>query len=362
MLNFEKRIPSMIRRYLSRFWPFLLAILTFCGTALAQYNPFFIEKYYSRGVYPWFAEFFSFFSQKIPFSLWETFWLVLLVALTLAIVLVLFRKLKFKSFILHFLQTLALIYTFFYLSWGFNYFRPKIENRTGWKMAPPVEKDFREAFDTIIDKANKNYSVLAVSEYKTIDSLVEQSYEKNFEFFDVNYPNGFRLPKQMLFSSFFAKSGISGYFGPFFNEVHVNRFVLPMEYPFVLAHEKAHQFGITEEAEANFAAYMICTTSDDKRLRYSGYEQLLSYFLAAAHRLPDRNDYVYKIDSLVIQDIKLQKKHWQSVENKTLDKVQTAANNMYLKTNHVDDGVANYGRVVSLVIHYILDQNRKTLP
>ena len=165
----------------------------------------------------------------------------------------------------------------------------------------------------------------------------------------------------MLLSSIFAKSGVSGYFGPFFNEIHVNRFVLPMEYPFTLAHEKAHQFGITEEAEANLAAFIICTGSDDPRLQYSGNVQLLAYFLSDAHQLQDRNDYVNKIDSLVKEDILYQRKHWRNLENKTFDKIQTAANNVYLKTNRVDGGVKNYNRVVSLVISWYMNQKNDTI-
>lgn len=349
----------MIKRFLIKGWPFLLALLTFLTTGLANQFPSLVEKYYSRGIYPFFAEIFSFLSGMVPFSLWESFWILILFMLSMAIILVIFKKIKPGVFFLRLFQSLALIYTFFYISWGFNYFRLKIENRTGWEMPAPDEATFRQALDTIISKANKNYSVIYYSDYKSIDSLVEKSYTRNFEFFDVDYPNGFRMPKEMMFSSFFAKSGISGYFGPFFNEVHVNKFVLPMEYGFVLAHEKAHQFGITEEAEANFAAFIICTTSENRKLQYSGYLQLLSYFLADAHHLPDRNEYVYKIDSLVIQDLKAQRKHWRIMENKTMDRIQTAANNVYLKTNKIKEGVDNYNRVVSLVVKWIVDPKKK---
>ena len=89
----------------------------------------------------------------------------------------------------------------------------------------------------------------------------------------------------MIFSSFYSKMGLSGYFGPFFNEIHVNHYLLPLDYPFVLAHEKAHQFGITSEAEANLVAFVICVRSDDQRLRYSGYQSLLLYFLRDASHL-----------------------------------------------------------------------------
>jgi hypothetical protein len=74
--------------------------------------------------------------------------------------------------------------------------------------------------------------------------------------------------------------------------------------------------------------------------------------------LEDRNNYVNKIDSLVRVDILLQRNHWHSLENRTLDKVQTAANNIYLKTNRINEGVDNYNRVVSLVISWYMNQKK----
>ena len=174
----------------------------------------------------------------------------------------------------------------------------------------------------------------------------------------IEYPNGSRRPKTMLFSSFFAKSGVSGYFGPFFNEIHLNYYLLPMEYPFVLAHEKAHQFGITNEAEANLCAFIVCSTSNDSRLKYSGYISLLLYFISDAGQLKDTSDYIRKIEKKVILDLRFQRNHWQGLRNVTLDKAQTAANNAYLKTNHIEDGVRNYNQVVSLVMGWYQNKEK----
>jgi hypothetical protein len=351
----------MIKRAVKIGWPFVLALLIFFITLLASHEPSLIEKYYSRGLYPFIAAVSSFFSRLIPFSLWEIFWILSFAALVIAIILVIARELKLWIFLLRLFQIAAILYSFFYLSWGFNYFRPKIESRSGWNLPKPDESVFREVFDTLITKTNQSCCVIVNSDYPAIDSLVEKSFKSHAPAFGIKYPNGYRVPKKMILSSLFAKSGVSGYFGPFFNEVHVNRFVLPMEYPFVLAHEKAHQFGITEEAEANLAAFIICSGSDDRRLQYSGNVQLLSYFLSDAHQLQDRNKYVNKIDSLVKEDILYQRKHWRNLENKTFDKIQTAANNVYLKTNRIDDGVKNYNRVVALVISWYLNQKNDSI-
>jgi hypothetical protein len=341
-----------IRRFFLVAWPFIMALLVFLTVRFATHNARFVETYYSTGIYPFIARLFSGLSNLIPFSVWDIFWLMTIVLILSGLVLVVFRRMKLYSFGLRLFQFLALLYCFFYFVWGFNYFRPKIESRIGWEKPIEDEKVFRAILDSIIVQTNSSYISVLTSDYPIIDRLVEESYRKNSRVLGINYPNGSRRPKTMLFSSFFAKSGVSGYFGPFFNEVHLNYYLLPMEYPYVLAHEKAHQFGITNEAEANLAAFIICSTSDDKRLQYSGNVNLLLYFLSDGSQLKDIRDYIHKIDKQVIMDLRFQRRHWQGLRDQTLDDVQTAANNAYLKTNNIEEGVKNYNQVVALVISY----------
>jgi len=333
-------------------WPFILAVITFFGVKWAVHHSKLVDFYYSTGLYPFIATLFSGLSNLLSISIWDFFWILTMLLITVGLVLAAFRKVKWRWYVLRVLQFVALLYVFFYLVWGFNYFRPKIETRVGWVSSIPEEKIFRSVLDSIIAQTNSNYVSISSSDYPEINRLVEESYRKNSVELGINYPNGSRRPKTMLLSSFFAKSGVSGYFGPFFNEIHLNYYLLPMEYPFVLAHEKAHQFGITNEAEANLAAFMVCTTSEDLRLQYSGYVNLLVYFLSDAGQLKDIKDYIRKIEKPVILDLRFQRQHWQGLQNKTLEKVQTAANNAYLKTNHIEEGVKNYNQVVGLVISW----------
>ena len=308
------------------------------------------EQFYSSGIYPYIARIFSAFSNLFSFSLWDIFWMVAVFSLMIGLIFVFLGKLKPWKYGLRVLQMTAILYTFFYFIWGFNYFRPKFETRMGWEHPKTDEKEFRSVLDSIIFHTNLTQMTISPNDYPEIDKLVEASYRNNSAGLGINYPNGTRRPKTMIFSSFFAKSGVSGYFGPFFNEIHLNYYLLPMEYPFVLAHEKAHQFGITNEAEANLCAFIVCTTANDPRLQYSGYISLLLYFISDAVQLKDTSDYIRKIDKKVILDLRFQRSHWQGLRNVTLDKAQTAANNAYLKTNHIEAGVKNYNQVVSLVM------------
>jgi hypothetical protein len=338
-------------------WPFLLAVLVFLSVQFAIRNPEFVEHYYSKRLYPSFAKFFSSFSSLISFSLWDVFWVLIIFLIISGLMLIAVKKIEPRWFILRTLQLLALLYSLFYIGWGYNYFRPKIENRIGWESTKPDEVIFRSILDTVITYTNRNYTVISPDDYSKIDSLVEESYRMNSIGLGIDFPNGTRRPKTMIFSSFYGKLGVSGYFGPFFNEIHVNSYLLPMDYPFVLAHEKAHQFGITSEAEANLIAFIICVKSGDLRLKYSGYQSLLFYFLKDASQMKDYKEYLGKVNKLVIDDLRFRQKYYHNLENKNFSDMQTAANNVYLKANKIEKGVKNYDQVVSLVISWYHNSN-----
>jgi Protein of unknown function (DUF3810) len=345
-------------KFIAVSWPFWLALLVFLSIQFAIRNPEMVEHYYSMGIYPFIAKFLSFFSSLVPFSLWDIFWVLIILLIIIGLTLVLLKKVRFGLYFLHAMQVLAFLYAVFYLFWGYNYFRPKIERRIGWETSKPEELHFRSVLDSVIIHVNKSYTSVSTSEYAEIDSLVEASYRKNGQQLGIRYPNGKRRPKTMLFSSFFGKMGVNGYFGPFFNEIHLDFYLLPVDYPFVLAHEKAHQFGITSESEANLVAFVICVKSQDLRLKYSGYQSVLLYFLKDAYHMKDYKEYLSKIDEKVLGDLRYRQKYYQALERKKLSDMQSAVNDAYLKANKIDKGVKNYDQVVSLVISWYFNSNR----
>ncbi len=359
MAGIPKSKLFSFRKIILATWPFLLALLVFLGLRFAVHHSNFVESVYSERFYPVIASSFSFLSRVVPFSLWDIFWVMILLVLTGAFVLVLFKKIKFRIYVLRALQLLALLYSFFYISWGYNYFRPKIESRLNWVNPPTGETYFSTVLDTLITETNKNHISFTAALYPKFDTLIEESYRKNAPSLGISYPNGTRKPKTMIFSSFFSKVGVSGYFGPFFNEIHLNRLNLPMDYPFVLAHEKAHQFGFTSESEANFVAFVVCTKSENQMVRYSGYQSILLYFLRDASRMKDYKEYLSKIDTAVIRDFHTRQKYYQGLESRNLSKMQTKANDIYLKANKIDKGVKNYNQVVSLVIGWYYNSEKE---
>lgn len=337
--------------------PFFIAFIVFLAVKLAVNNPELVEKYYSRGLYPVITVVLSTLSNIIPFSLWDISWMMMIVFLLAGLLLVISGTITLKWFFVRILQVTMVFYSLFYLLWGFNYFRPGLESRMGWERSKPDEKTFRSVLSLLIENANKTRSKLDHSQYSELNLLVEDSYRKNSDLLKIDYYQGQRRPKTMLLSSYFAKSEVSGYFGPLFNEVHVNYYLLPLDYPFTLAHEKAHQLGFASEAEANMIAFIVCLSSEDVRLQYSASLHMLLYFLNDAHDLPDYKEIIKKLDDEVISDIMMKQEYYTKLADKHLSKIQEKANDLYLKSNRIDKGVKNYNQVVGLVLSWYNNLN-----
>jgi len=354
---------SLMNKHISRsniinVLPFILALAIFVFVKFSPDHPEKVEAYYSRGIYPVIAGFISWLSGMVKYSLWDIFWIFISLFVITGLVLVFMKKIKPRKYFLRFFQMLALIYSLFYLSWGFNYFRQDMRTRLGWTFIKPDTKSFRNVLDSLISATNRTFSSVSSSEYPLMEEKIEYSYSKCRDILAISYPNGQRIPKTILISSYFAKSGVSGYFGPFFNEVHINHYQLPGDYPFIIAHEKAHQFGIANEAEANLTAFIVCTNSDDRRLQYSGYLHLLLYFLNDARHMSEYGSYLAKIDKEVMKDILHREKYYDGLRNKKLHNIQLAANDVYLKSQRIRKGVRNYDQVVALTIGWYMESGK----
>jgi hypothetical protein len=332
--------------------PFIVAIITFILVRLAVKHPQIVESFYSDKIYPLITRLFSPLSGLFSFSLWDTFWVMFGLLLFGGLVAVIMRKVRFWKYLLRALQAVAILYAAFYLLWGFNYFRPGIGSRLDWESFKPDEVVFRQILDTLINKTNTSRVTISDSDYLSINTLIEKSFLKNNSELGIDFRDKKMRPKTMLFSSIAAKLGLSGYFGPFTNEVNLNSKLLPFDYPFSLAHEEAHKYGIANEAEANLVSFIICTSSEDNRLKYSGYMMLLLYFLNDASRLSDYGTIIKKIDEHVISDLRFRRDYYEKLQNKTLEKVSSAANDAYLKVNNIKSGIRNYDQVVTLAISW----------
>lgn len=311
-----------------------------------------LNRIYTQHIYPFIQKVLNGFSSIFPFSLYDVFIVVAIVALLVGIV-CLFRhetrKLAFQSIILG----LGWIYVAFYMVWGINYFSPGFLQRNKMEAPQFNEAEFKILLNNYVDSLNANFTSIPNYTEHQLDNLIRNSEKQVRETW--NFPS---LPttasaKSMLFGRIYAAMGIRGYYGPFFGEAHVNPYYLPHERAAVTAHELGHLAGITSEAEANLYAYLITTNSDNQAVRFSGYYSVLPYMLSNAYRtLPEQeyNEWVERINPRIRALYRESRQHWQELYSQRLGAIQSYLYELYLTNNNIPTGQANYSEVVGLLM------------
>jgi len=333
------------------FWTFLITVLLIFIMVCSRLP--IVAEWYMQNCYPKIAAVLSFFSRIIPFSFFDLLIIAAIIALLGGIAMVCMKRLSLLRFGKLFILTALWIAVWFYMAWGIAYFRPDFYERFG--IEPPVEdKEFFEQLVLLyIDSLNRTY----VAEPYFFDSNevkteIETLYSKHHEILQLRYPTGWRRNKKTMLAPVMTKMGIAGFFAPFFNEIKVNRFSLPITYPYTLAHEMAHQFGIASEAEANLYATVICTSSSHPLVRYSGYLQTVSYLLGTLRKTSPTNyrEIMQKIDPRVLADFRAIREHWHKAINPTLSAAQDRVYDAYLRTNRQESGILSYSEVTGLIV------------
>ncbi len=159
--------------------------------------------------------------------------------------------------------------------------------------------------------------------------------------------------KPVTFSGVMADAGITGIYSYFTGEANISTAYTDFSLPFTAAHELAHQRGIARENEANFTAFLVCISSDELYIQYSGYLNLYMYLSSALYNT-DRDAYLElegKLSDVARADreryYEVVREHSDSLLNRIMDRV----NDVYLKANGTE-GIVSYGLVVRLAVAY----------
>lgn len=348
-----EREHTLLKKSNKQKWMRLLVV---AGTLLAVILIFsrssMLSEAYMQTVYPVIATLFSFISGIFPFSLYDLFIVAALIWFTGMTVRVILRKITLSAFFYSLLRFTLIVVAWFYLSWGIAYFRDDFYTRNEVEEVPFDKENLHSVTLRFIANANRFYVISDEMDKADVRDEIEHSYRQHHQTLRLTDPNGKRRVKAMIFEPIYSKMGVSGYFGPFFNEIHVNNYSLPFTYPFTLAHEMAHQYGIAPESEASLYAFIVCAGSSDPVVRYSGYASVLGYLLRDARRLlPDAyKSLLQSIRPEIIADLQRNSAHWMAARNETLSDTQEKMYDVYLKTNQVSSGRENYSEVVGLLL------------
>jgi hypothetical protein len=168
-------------------------------------------------------------------------------------------------------------------------------------------------------------------------------------------------PKHTLLDLYFRPAGVSGMTDPFFLETLVESDLLPVERPFVVAHEWSHLAGFADEGEANFGGWLTCARGN-AAAQYSGWLFLFGELANAVSR-DDRASLIGRLDRGPRDDLRAIAARLARDVKPQVSAAGWRVYDQYLKANRVEAGTASYAQVVRLVLGtgFGLTANRSAL-
>ena len=189
-----------------------------------------------------------------------------------------FRKKRWKGLFQALFSSVFLLAFLFLALWGLNYQRVPFQKTVGLAVHPLPEEALEDEFDWAIRQV--------LESRKQLDIPMEQPLSDFTSFGDLEkyilprvraalmgwgYPVAGRVRARLLYpKGILLRFSSSGVYLPWTGEGHVDAGLYPLNWPFVMAHELAHGYGIADEGVCNFLAYQVCSTDPDPYIRYTG--------------------------------------------------------------------------------------------
>lgn len=361
-----KKRDSFVHQLL-RLPALIMLAVTFFAVKAASSHPAFIEAVYSERVYPAIRNAVSALTRQAPFSVAEAIAAVLAVLFVVFLIVRLIRLIMFKehafvrfvSLIITAVLTVSALITLFYIMWGFNYFRQPVGEKLALPEREYTAQEIRSVCKELAYKACALRSELPENEAgiyaEPIGDTVSGVVSAYTEFGSTRPSFRADVPpaKSLVTSSFFSDAGISGIYIPFTEEPSFNNEEPCIYLPFNIAHETAHYLGWAHEEDANFIAFIVGYSSENKALGYSSCMHALNHLIRALKPVdPEGVSEVYSIyTDAVKRDLADYAAFYDAHDTKvreTSDKI----NDAYLKANDQEKGVLSYEEDVALILRY----------
>ncbi len=326
-----------------------------------------VESVYSRGIYPVFAKVLSWVFGWAPFSVGE----FVIVASILWILWQLGRGIRkrlrrersLRNLLWHGALNTFTVFSVLAaagdLLWGFHHRRLPFATLAGLEIRETEISQLEELCHELVDRCNQIREQVpedgeGVAKLKTDSAgvcerapLGLERLASTFPFFGTSYG----APKGVFFSIVMSYCGIGGIFDPFTGEANINTHMPEFEIPTTACHEMAHQHGFAREDEANFIAFLVCRAHPDPDFQYSGHKLALAHSMNQLY-LADLEAWkrcAEKRSPAVLRDLQFSRNYWRRFES-PIEKVSSAINDAYLKSQGQVYGVRSYGRMVDLLL------------
>jgi hypothetical protein len=315
-------------------------------------SPQWIERSYVNGFYARWEPLVTSVARLFPFSIGDLAVLAGVAALVWRIA-VGWRKPTRAAFDV---AAIVGLYVFWFeAGWGWNYNRAPVETRLAYDAAavtPAALRALRAQAVAEIDALAS--SAHAESRLPLNLQALRMSWLPVVQRAGDRWTPSTISPKPTLAGPLMDLNGTAGFINPLTLTVQSAPDLLWFERPFDIAHEWSHLAGFAREDEANYLAAVTCLRSPDPVVRYSGWIELFE-------SLPPLATYPRRMFvPLVWDDFAAQRARDARHINLAFAHWSWRTYNVYLKSNHIASGVANYNEVTRLML--AIPRDRRGLP
>jgi hypothetical protein len=340
----------VVRRWLP--W---IVIAAAAVLAVAPFDAAWVERWYSTRAYPAWQPYLTFVSNWIPFAVFD---LILLSALATTgwIVVTAIRGFRggerwraVGKAGVRALTAGAVLYLWFLGVWGLNYRRVPLTDRLDVTPGTPATSAVVKLGQLAVERMNALHAEVraAPSLDPWGDPTLRAAYRRTLRRLSDAPP---ALPgrlKSSLVGPYFRWASVDGMIDPFALEVLANPDLLPIEKPFVAAHEWAHLGGYADESEASFVGWLTCVHAGPAA-QYSAW-LFLYWEVSGAVPSTDRAALAAALAPGPRADIAAVADRVRRGQLPQVRTVSWAAYDHYLKANRVEEGVRNYDAVITLL-------------
>ena len=326
----------------------IVLVVAALAAALVPMPADWIERWYSRGVYIALQNHVTSATNRVPIALLDVAVAAVLVALAIA-----FRRgirraglaRASAATLLTVVTLAAAAYLVFLAMWGLNYRRLPLEARLEFDQTRITRDAARRLGEVAVGHVN---TLHARREHDDALAALKHAFARAQSRLGQERGAVPGVLKKSLLGLYFRRAAIDGMTDPLFLEVIVNPDVLPVEHPFVVAHEWAHLAGYAAEDEANFVAWLTCTDAAPAALSYSGWLVMYEHVASVLGR-SERQALAAMLSEGPRQDLREMAARYAT----STPVVRNAARDVYdgyLRANRVREGIASYTGVVRLLL------------
>jgi len=327
--------------------------------------PSFYDTFYFRGVFQAVRTIYDYALGWIPIPMVYILFIILVQLIYVFFKFRGFRKAqtlgaKVKSILLPIGSFVGAVIFFFYFLWGFNYQQKTLSDQLEF---PEVEADTLELYnesvfflnklDELRKSISKDTTPLSFKELPdNLESEIRASLKSLLSSWDLPTSGKVRVrklrPKGVL-----LRISTAGVYIPFVCEGHIDAGLHPIQYPFTMAHEMSHGYGLADEGTCNFTGFLTCMESQNTMIQYSAAMSLWRYM---ANNLRRNGPSLYKkmirqMDKDVRTDLIAIMDEMDKYPD-ILPEVRDVVYDSYLKSHGVKGGMASYSTVVKLMMQW----------